>query len=205
MGNLPGPKPYKWTIEKIEAKGTPEGDCIVWTGASGGGGYPMMRYLSKVNNRGLENPFAVSKMRTVHSVIAEMKYGKVPNRESIHKVTRTCKNIKCINSKHIVIKTKGAIMSDAHQTGFNTLLNADQVRAIRKEYDEQILYETDHYGKRLMYKEPKTGKWSMQPRRRQNGNTIHRCGAQLDLAKKYGVNSRMIWNVVRKRLYRWVK
>jgi len=193
-GNTCGPDRTNWTIEKIEARGTPDGDCILYTGNSlHRQGYPMMRFEGK--------------MRTISSVIAQLKskYGTVPNRESRDKVTRVCGNKLCINSKHIVIKTKGEIMSGAHQTGFNTLLNADQVRAIRKEYDEQILYETDHYGKRLMYKEPKTGKWSMQPRRRQNGNTIHRCGAQLDLAEKYGVNSRMIWNVVRGRLYKWVK
>ena len=143
-------------IETLEAKGTPEGDCIIWTGASGSGGYPMMRYNSE--------------MRTVHSVIAQMKYGKVPNRESVNKVTRTCKNIKCINSNHIVVMTKGEIMMGAHQTGFNTLLNADMVRSIRKDFADN-------------------------PYR----------GAQRDLAIKYGLNSRMIWNVVRNRLYKWVK
>jgi hypothetical protein len=172
-GNTTGPEPYKWTIEKIEAKGTPEGDCIIWHGACSSQ-YPYMRFNSE--------------MRTVHSVIAQMKYGKVPNRESRHKVTRTCKNIACVNSKHIVIKTKGEIMANAHQTGFNTLLTADQVRAIRKEYDElKLVDDNGNY------------------RFRQNGNTIHRSGAQNDLAEKYGVNSRLIWNVVRKRLYRWVK
>jgi hypothetical protein len=61
-------------------------------------------------------------------------------------------------------------MLDAHQTGFNTTFNADQVRAIRKEY---------------------------------NDDPYH--GHQNHLALKYGVNSRLIWCVVRNRLYKWVK
>jgi hypothetical protein len=174
-GNTCGPDRTNWTIEKIEARGTPDGDCILYTGNSlHRQGYPMMR--------------AFGKMRTISSVIAQLKYGKAPNRESRDKVTRTCGNIKCIKAKHTIIQTKGEIMKNAHQTGFTTLLNADQVRAIRKEYDALILVD-------------KNG----NVRRRQNGNTLHKSGSQQDLAEKYGVNSRMIWNVVRGRLYLWVK
>ena len=173
-GTTCGPDRYNWTIEKIEAKGTPDGDCILYNGNSlHRQGYPMQRFEGK--------------MRTISSVIAQLKYGKVPNRSSRDKVTRTCGNKLCINSKHTIIKTKGEIMKNAHQCGLNTLLNEDQVRAIRKEYDALILVD-------------KNGK----VRRRQNGNTIHKCGAQTDLAEKYGVNNRMIWNVVRRRLYNWV-
>lgn len=174
-GNTSGPDRYVWTIEKIEKRGTPEGDCLIYTGNSlHRQGYPMMRFEGK--------------MRTISSVIAQLKYGTVPSRESKEKVTRSCKNIKCINSNHVVIMTKGEIMKDSHQCGVNTLLTADQVRAIRKEYNSLILLNEDG-----------------NVRRRQNGNTLHKCGAQTKLAEKYGVNPRLIWNVVRGRLYKWVK
>ena len=177
-GNTSGPDRYVWTIEKIEKRGTPEGDCLIYTGNSlHRQGYPMMRFEGK--------------MRTISSVIAQLKskYGTVPTRKSKDKITRTCGNIKCIKSEHTVVMNTGEIMKNAHQTGANTILNADQVRAIRKEYNAQVLRDENGNVRR----------------RKDNAQSIHRCGAQNDLAEKYGVNSRLIWNVVRGRLYKWVK
>lgn len=177
-GSVAGPDRYVWTIEKIEKRGIQDGDCIIYNGNSlHRQGYPMMRFEGK--------------MRTVSSVIIQLKskYGTVPGRKSKDKITRTCGNIKCINSEHTVVMSSSNIMKNAHQTGFTTQLNADQVREIRKEYNSLVLKDKD----------------GRVRRRKDNGQTIHRCGSQNVLAKKYGVNSRLIWNVVRGRLYKWVK
>lgn len=122
----PGPKAKVWTQEmieeKIQSKVTPDGDCLIWTGAAGSGGYPMMRYKSK--------------MRTVSSVIVEMRDGSVPNRESPKSITRTCGNIKCVALNHTVVRTKSEIMYAAEQTGTTLRFSTDEIRAIRKEYDD---------------------------------------------------------------------
>ena len=121
-----GPKAKVWTSEMVEeniqGKSILEGDCRIWTGAVGSGGYPMMRYKNK--------------MRTVPSVIVEMRGEEVPSRESPTSITRTCSNINCISSDHIVIRSKSDIMLDAEQTGATLRFSRDEIKAIRKEYDD---------------------------------------------------------------------
>ena len=71
-------------------------------------------------------------------------------------------------------------MLAAKQTGRTCTFSADDVRAIRKEYIENRY--TD-----------------------QQGKTRYTWGIQRDLAKKWGTNDRLIWCIVHKRLYKWVK
>jgi len=161
--NKTGPKPRTWTLDQIVAKAVPKGDCLLWVGSFHRQGYGMMRFSANPES-------GDAKMRTVHSVVAQLKYGTVPSKQSKDRVTRTCDEISCVNPDHIVIKTVSEIMMNAKQTGTNTRFNADEIRAIRKEYAD---------------------------------NNYH--GAQKDLAIKWGTNDRHMWNIVRKRLYKWVK
>ena len=56
----------EWTLESIKEFSDPEYDCCIWRGGKHKQGYGMMRYKGQ--------------MRTVHSVIAELKYGMKPTK-----------------------------------------------------------------------------------------------------------------------------
>ncbi len=117
----PGPKAIPWTLELIQINGTPDGECLTWQGGKHRQGYGMIRFDGK--------------MRTVHSVIAELKYGVRPNRQSKQKVTRTCNNLLCCNPDHINIEETHTIMKNANYTGKNAKFDAQTVKNIRKEYE----------------------------------------------------------------------
>jgi len=149
-GNKPGPARFNWTIQKIQEKGTPDGDCLIWTGAAGSGGYPMMRYGGQ--------------MRTVSSVLVEMRDGTVHTRESPNKVTRTCGNKKCIALDHTIVKTKSEVMYAATQTGATLRFTPDEIRAIRKEYDDNI-YRGAQRDLSIKWKTPSRHIWCIVSRR----------------------------------------
>jgi len=66
-----------------------ENGCMIWRGGKHRQGYAMVRFRKQ--------------MRTVHSVIAELKYGESPGRYGGMRVRRTCENKMCCNPEHIII------------------------------------------------------------------------------------------------------
>jgi hypothetical protein len=118
--NKPGPKMKPKTIEKILSRTRQESECRIWLGAMHVQGYGMTRHKGK--------------MRTVHSVVAELKYKiEAPGRYSGKRVTRTCGNIACVNPDHITIVRAGSINEGKNYV--RGRFSADEIRAIRKEYD----------------------------------------------------------------------
>lgn len=109
----------EWNLETIKNFSDPYGECRIWRGAKHVQGYGMMRYKGK--------------MRTVHSVIAELKYGVKPTKQSGTRVSRTCGNDGCCNHEHIVIKRATDIQRAAYRrTG---RFKDEDILEIRNEYD----------------------------------------------------------------------
>lgn len=122
-----GPQTQTKTIEDILKRTEREGDCRLWVGAKHKQGYGMMRYKGK--------------MRTVHSVIAELKYGEKPTKYTGTRVTRTCDNVACCNPDHIVQVTHSQVMTSFVKTrkpkrGARAELSREQVVEIRNYPDE---------------------------------------------------------------------
>lgn len=113
-----GPQTQTKTIEDILEKTEREGDCRLWVGAKHVQGYGMMRQDGV--------------MRSVHSVVAELKYGRKPTKYGGERVTRTCDNVDCVNPDHIVIKSASEIRSGIFPRP--RTISMDVVRAIREEY-----------------------------------------------------------------------
>lgn len=114
-----GPKIQTKTIQDILKRTERDGECCIWVGAKHVQGYGMMR------QRGV--------MRTVHSVVAEIKFGYAPGKYSGERVTRTCGNIACVNPDHVEIVTAGSI--NAGKTFKRGRFSDDDIRSIRSEYD----------------------------------------------------------------------
>ena len=108
----------EWNLETIKNFSDPEYDCCIWRGGKHKQGYGMMRYQGK--------------MRTVHSVIAELKYGIKPTKYTGTRATRTCDNVACCNPDHIVIKNATDIRCGIFPRP--RTISMDVVRAIREEY-----------------------------------------------------------------------
>jgi hypothetical protein len=108
----------EWTLESIKNFSDPLDDCCIWRGGKHKQGYGMMRYKGK--------------MRTVHSVITELKYGEKPTKYSGTRATRTCDNVACCNPDHIVIKNASDIRSGIYPP--KRTLSMETVREIREEY-----------------------------------------------------------------------
>ena len=113
-----GPQTQTKTIEDILKRTEREGDCRLWVGAKHVLGYGMMR------QNGV--------MRSVHSVVAELKYGRKPTKYGGERVTRTCDNVDCVNPEHVVIKAASDIRSGIFPR--QRTLSMEVVRDIRKEY-----------------------------------------------------------------------
>ena len=113
-----GQQPKVKTIEDILENTEREGDCRLWLGAKHVQGYGMMRQDGV--------------MRSVHSVVAELKYGVKPTKYTGTRVTRTCDNVDCVNPDHIVIKPASEISSGIFPR--QRTLPMETVRAIREEY-----------------------------------------------------------------------
>ena len=114
----PGPKLQKKTIEDILERTERDGDCCIWVGAKHVQGYGMMR------QEGV--------MRSVHSVVAELKYGRKPTKYGGERVTRTCDNVDCVNPDHVVIVAASEIQSGIFPKP--RTLSMETAREIRKEY-----------------------------------------------------------------------
>lgn len=110
------------TIQDILLRTKPEGDCRIWQYAQHAQGYGMMRQAGK--------------MRTVHSVVAELKYGYAPDKYNGERVSRTCGNPLCVAPEHVVIVSASSI--NANKTFQKGRFTDDQIRAIRAEYDSYI-------------------------------------------------------------------
>ena len=109
----------EWNLETIKSFSDPLDDCCIWRGGKHKQGYGMMRY----NN----------KMRTVHSVIAELKYGIIPTKTSGTRATRTCDNLACCNPDHIIIESASVIQINAKPSS-KRILTQEQAREIRAKY-----------------------------------------------------------------------
>lgn len=116
--NKPGPKIQTKTIEDILERTERDGECCIWKGATHKQGYGMMRQDGV--------------MRTVHSVVAELKYGRKPTKYGGDRATRTCNNNLCVNPDHIIIKDASEIQSGIFPK--QRTLSMETVRAIREEY-----------------------------------------------------------------------
>ena len=123
-----GPKIKLLTLERIKERTVEEGDGHIWTGPWHRQGYPMCRHP------------ASQKMRTTYSAVWELLGNTVPGKSDKAKLTRTCGNIKCVNPEHIVLKNMTDVMRQAKQTGNNSRFTPDEIRAIRKDYDENIYH-----------------------------------------------------------------
>ena len=114
-----GPKIQTKTIADILERTERDGDCCIWKGAIHKQGYGMMRQDGK--------------MRTVHSVVAELKYGRKPTKYGGERVTRTCNNIACVNPDHIIIDAASDIQKRAAPSS-KRALTQEQAREIRAKY-----------------------------------------------------------------------
>jgi len=116
-----GRKPKHWTLQDILDNTRKENDCLIWRGGTHAQGYGMMRYEQS--------------MRTVHSVVAEIKYGVKPTKYTGTRVTRTCGNLLCCNPDHIIIVDAGSLQrGNAADRGRFT---DEEILEIRRQYDEE--------------------------------------------------------------------
>lgn len=111
--------------EKILGRCTPQGDCMIWQGATHRQGYGMIRVDAK--------------MQTVHRVVGLDKYGN-PGDSGTYKFSQTCGNKLCCNPDHIVVKTHSDVMNDCvpwrkPKTGKRSTLQPEDVVAIRNDPD----------------------------------------------------------------------
>lgn len=110
------------SIEDILARTVREGDCMIWEGAKHPQGYGMMRQHGK--------------MRTVHSVVAEIKYGYAPDRYHGERVSRNCGHVACVNPDHIEIVNASSL--NAGKTFQKGRFSDEQILDIREEYDSYV-------------------------------------------------------------------
>ena len=116
-----GRKPKHWTLSDILDNTRKEDDCLIWRGGTHAQGYGMMRYETE--------------MRTVHSVISEIKYGVKPTKYTGTRVTRTCGNLLCCNPDHIIIVDAGSLQrGNAADRGRFT---DEEIIEIRRQYDNE--------------------------------------------------------------------
>ena len=110
-----------YTLEEILENSERDNDCLIWQGGKHRQGYAMMRQAGE--------------MRTVHSVVAELKYNKRPDKYSGLRVTRTCNNKLCINPDHIIIEEASKIQRKRYHCKARKITQ-EQAREIRKRYAE---------------------------------------------------------------------
>ena len=123
MGNR-GPKVTTKTIEDILENCERVGDCCIWKGATHTQGYGMMR------QKGV--------MRSVHSVVAELKYGRKPTKYGGERVSRTCDNNLCANPEHIVIVPAHTLLRGKRIV--RGKFKDDDIREIRRRFDNEYYH-----------------------------------------------------------------
>lgn len=104
------------TLEEVLGNTQYDNGCMLWRGGQHQQGYGMMRQRGK--------------MRSCHSVVAELKYGYAPDKYHGERVTRTCKNNLCLNPDHIIIEKSANIKRRPYHC-VNRKLTQDQARDIR--------------------------------------------------------------------------
>jgi len=109
------------TLEEVLSNTKRDGDCMIWQGGKHRQGYGMMRQRGE--------------MRTVHSVVAELKYGEKPTKYNGTRATRTCGNKLCVSPEHVIIEESSKIKRKRYHC-VNRKLTQEQVREIRKRYAE---------------------------------------------------------------------
>ena len=109
------------TLEEVLSNTKLEGNCMIWQGGKHRQGYGMMRQRGE--------------MRTVHSVIAELKYGERPTKYTGTRATRTCGNNLCVSPEHVIIEESANIKRRRYHCK-NRKLTQEQVREIRKRFAE---------------------------------------------------------------------
>lgn len=105
-----------WNLQTIAEYSNPDHECKIWIGGKHQQGYAMMRYQGE--------------MRTVHSVISELKYGHRTDKYHGERVTRTCKNKLCVNPDHIVIENSSDIKRRPYHC-VNRKLTQEQARDVK--------------------------------------------------------------------------
>lgn len=110
-----------WNLQTISDFSDKENNCYIWRGGKHRQNYAMMRYEGE--------------MRTVHSVIAELKYGERPTKYTGTRVTRTCGNKLCVNPDHIIIEEASKIKRRRYHCK-DRKITQEQARDIRKRYAE---------------------------------------------------------------------
>jgi hypothetical protein len=117
----PGRQPANWTLEKILENTEKSGDCMLWKGGTHSQGYGMIRYQTI--------------MRTVHSVVAQLKYNlkEAPGKYSGKRVTRTCDNLRCCNPDHIYIIDAWKLQRGS--AAYRCRFTQEQIADIRHRYD----------------------------------------------------------------------
>lgn len=109
------------TLEDVLENTERDGDCMLWLGGQHRQGYGMMRQRGK--------------MRSCHSVIAELTYGYAPDKYHGERVTRTCKNKLCLNPEHIIIEKSSDVKRRRYHCK-DRKLTQEQARDVRKRYAE---------------------------------------------------------------------
>ena len=95
---LAGKTYYKNPEDAISARSREEGSCLIWEGSKTADGYGTINFQSKI--------------RTVHSVAWEMKYGKIPEGSQIN---HTCWNRDCVSIDHLEMVTRS--QNSAYRSG----------------------------------------------------------------------------------------
>lgn len=85
---------------RLLSKATRDGDCLVWNGGMGSGGYGTFHYNGK--------------NRSAHRVSYELHKGPIPAGAV---VMHTCDNRRCINPEHLQLGTHTANMKDMRDKG----------------------------------------------------------------------------------------
>ena len=97
---LAGKTYYKNPEDAISARSREEGSCLIWEGSKNHDGYGFISFQSKT--------------RMVHSVVWEMKYGKIPEGRQIN---HTCWNRDCVSVDHLEMVTRS--QNSAYRSGPN--------------------------------------------------------------------------------------
>lgn len=124
-----GPSLYSTPEESFAARTRREGDCLVWTGSSAGGGYGCII----VNSRNM----------LAHRYAWEREHGPIPEGMVID---HTCWNKRCVDIKHLRLATQDQNMFnlDGPHAGRRVALPRGVYRA-RKRFAAQVTHQGHTY------------------------------------------------------------
>ena len=78
------------TLAEQIAAMEPTNDCVLWEGSTTKDGYPLVYYRCR--------------LQTAHRVSYQLHIGPIPKK---HWVVRTCRNLLCLNPKHLELQKAG--------------------------------------------------------------------------------------------------